>query len=156
MAITIETILRNKQRSEDMMRSVHDEARDNHAFYHGDQWGDKENKRKDMGRTSHVFNILPSYVLPVVNAVKQAPPSIRIQPLGMGAKQEWASLTASRIRMLGQQCQANRAYLHALEDACIGGIGVFRTIPKKIRMPVVREPAATPLRPARASRRPSQ
>lgn len=129
----IKTILTHRDRSATMMRACFDEFKDDLSFWAGDQWDGSEAAREDMGRQSIAFNNMPALVHPVVNAVKQAPPAIRIMPLSGGAKQEHAALIASRIRMLERDCKASRARLYALNMACIGGIGVFRSVPKIIR-----------------------
>lgn len=129
----IKTILLHRDRSLSMMSACFDESRDDLSFWAGDQWDGTEALRTAMGRQSIAFNNMPALVHPVVNAVKQAPPAIRIMPLGGGAKQEHAALIASRVRMLERDCKASRARLYALNMACIGGIGVFRSVPKSVR-----------------------
>lgn len=129
----LKTIQEMRQRAEGVLSSVHSEYRDDHKFYWGDQWSGQEGARKAAGRQSVVFNNCPALVHPVINAVKQAPPAIRILPLGNGATQEKAARVAARIRMIERECKASKARLYALTCAAIGGIGAWRSIPKKVR-----------------------
>lgn len=122
-----------KTRAEGVLAEVHAEYRDDCRFYWGDQWSGQEGARKLAGRQSVVFNRCPSLIHPVVNAVKQAPPAIRILPLGQGATKEAAAHVASRIRMIERECKASKARLFALQCAAIGGIGAWRSIPKNVR-----------------------
>jgi hypothetical protein len=129
----LQTIQEMRQRAEGVLSDVHVEFRADLKFYWGDQWNGQERERQLAGRQSVVFNNCPSLVHPVVNAVKQAPPAIRILPLGGGATQEKAARVAARIRMIERECKASKARLYALTCAAIGGIGVWRSIPKKVR-----------------------
>lgn len=122
-------IIRKLKASESMMQDCHDDSWKDLSFAAGDQF---DGDRKAQGRTSEVFNRIIGLVNPIVNAIKQAPPSIKINPLGPGAQASWAKFVASRIRMLEQQCRANKARLHALRCAVICGIGWWRTIPRTI------------------------
>lgn len=116
-----------------MMGDVFREYWDDRRFHGGDQWNGKEEERRTGGRQSVVFNRLPGLIHPLVNAVKQAPPAIRILPLGGAATVEKAARTAARIRILEAECRASRARLYALQCAGIGGVGVWRSIPKAVR-----------------------
>lgn len=122
-----------KKRSAGMMGDVFREYWSDRKFHAGDQWEGKEQTRLNGGRQSVVFNRLPGLIHPVVNAVKQAPPAILILPLGGGANTDKASRIAARIRILEKECRASRARLYALQCASIGGVGVWRTIPKNVR-----------------------
>lgn len=122
-----------KTRGKGVLSDVFSEYKDDSAFYWGDQWAGQEGARRLAGRQSVVFNRCPSLIHPVVNAVKQAPPAIRILPLGQGATKEAAAHVAARIRMIERECKASKARLYALQCAAIGGIGVWRSIPKMVR-----------------------
>lgn len=128
----VERIQRRLKESTDMMCMVHDEYHADESFANGAQWEDPQ-KRKNMGRTVEVFNRVPNLVNGVVNVVKQAPPAIKIIPLGEGAEQEYASIVASRIRAVEQQCSASKSRMHALKCAVKGGIGVWKTLPKSVK-----------------------
>lgn len=121
------------QASESMMTECYEEAKSDLSFWYGtSQWGGSEGSRAAMGRTSYVFNNMPSLTHPVTNAVRQAPPAIKVIPLGPGLTTEVCARAASRIRLLEAQCCATDARMHALNRAAISGIGGWRTIPKKI------------------------
>lgn len=121
------------QASESMMQEAYEDVRADLSFWYGSsQWGGQEAARDSAGRTSYVFNSIPSLTHPVTNAVRMAPPAIKVIPLGPGLTTEVCSRAASRIRLLEAQCNATDARMHALSRACIGGIGCWRTIPKYI------------------------
>lgn len=121
------------QASEAMMQDVYEDVRADLSFWYGSsQWGGQEGARAAAGRTSYVFNNMPSLTHPVTNAVRMAPPAIKVIPLGPGLTTEVCSRAASRIRLLEAQCNATDARMHALTRAAIGGIGGWRTIPKLI------------------------
>lgn len=122
-----------KTRGKGVLSDVFSEYKADSAFYWGDQWDGQEAARRRAGRQSVVFNRCPSLIHPVVNAVKQAPPAIRILPLGQGATKEAAAHVAARIRMIERDCKASKARIYALQCAAIGGIGVWRSIPKMVR-----------------------
>lgn len=128
----IRTMLDHLRRAQDVMQSVHEELRDDVLFAAGDQWMGTEGDRSARGETSYTFNRAPALINPVVNSIKQAPPAIRVIPLGGEATVEICTLTASRIRLLENQCNASRARMVALNSAVTGGFGCWRTIPKKI------------------------
>lgn len=122
-------IIAKLKASESMMQDCHDDAWKDLAFEAGDQF---DRDRKGEGRTNEVFNQIPGIVNPIVNAVKQAPPSIKINPLGPGAQMHWAKHVAARIRMTEQQCHANKARLYAFKKAVSCGIGWWRSVPRTI------------------------
>lgn len=93
----LKTIQEMRQRAEGVLSDVHAEYRADLKFYWGDQWNGQEGARQLAGRQSVVFNNCPSLVHPVINAVKQAPPAIRILPLGRGATQEKAARLAAEL-----------------------------------------------------------
>ncbi len=120
-------------RARENIRAVHDDVKNDRLFATGEsQWDNQEQARTSQGRTSYAFNFMPGLVDPVVNAIKQAPPAIRVTPLGGEATSDTCVLIASRIRLLEQQCRAARSRMHALKCAVEGGFGVWRTVPKLI------------------------
>lgn len=128
----IRTMLDHLRRAQSAMESVHEELRSDVLFAAGDQWMGSEADRAARGETAYVFNRCQALINPVVNGIKQAPPAIKVIPLGGEATAEICGLIASRIRLLENQCNASRARMLALQNAVTGGFGCWRTIPKKI------------------------
>lgn len=122
-------IIAKLRASEAMMKDCHEDAWKDLAFEAGNQFAED---RKGQGRTNEVFNQIPGLINPIVNAVRQAPPSIKINPLGPGAQMHWAKFVAGRIRMVEQQGHANTARLYAFDKAVSCGIGWWRSIPRMV------------------------
>ena len=117
-------------RGREKFQVIHDEFKEDRNFYGGDQWGDQAKKREDNGRQSFVYNVMPAFVRSVTNVAKQSPPGIKVDPVS-DATADTAKLRQGLIRSIEYQCDAQAAYLYALECAAQGGIGVWRIVPVK-------------------------
>lgn len=117
---------------------IHREYLDNIKFSYGygtDQWKEEVLAwRNAARRPAEQYNIVPSFIRPFTNIVKENPPSISIYPIADGANKKQAKLLAGFIRAIEYQNNAQRTYTTALTNAVRGGIGGWRVIPKKNRL----------------------
>ena len=118
--------------------SIHREYIDNIKFsyaYGTDQWKDDVlSYRNTAKRPSETYNIVPSFIRPFTNIIKENPPSVTIYPIAEGANKKQAKLLSGFIRAIEYQNNAQRTYTTALTNAVRGGIGGWRIIPKQNRL----------------------
>ena len=112
-------------RGRDALASIHKEYLDDQNFYAGDQWGAMGEARKSEGRESFVYNVQPAFVHSVTNVARMSPPGIKIDAIS-DATEEMASQRQGLVRAIEYECNAQAAYLYALECAAKGGIGWVR------------------------------
>lgn len=118
--------------------TIHREYIENIKFSYGygtDQWKqDVLSYRNSAKRPSETYNIVPSFIRPFTNIIKENPPSINIYPISEGANKKQAKLLSGFIRAIEYQNNAQRTYTTALTNAVRGGIGGWRIIPKMNRL----------------------
>lgn len=118
--------------------SIHREYIDNIKFSYGygtDQWKDDVlSFRNSSKRPAETYNIVPSFIRPFTNIIKENPPAINIYPIAEGANKKQAKLLSGFIRAIEYQNNAQRTYTTALTNAVRGGIGGWRIIPKMNRL----------------------
>ena len=122
---TLEDLKEQISRGRNALEAIHREYLDDQDFYAGNQWGGKENERRREGRSSFVYNVQPAFVHSVTNVARQAPPGIRIDAIS-DATEEMAKQRQGLVRAIEYECNAQAAYLYALECAAKGGIGWVR------------------------------
>lgn len=117
-AKTLEDLKKQVARGKSAMKSIHEESEEDENFYGGKQLkaGDKE---------GYVFNVLPAFVHAVTNVARQSPPGIKIDAIS-DATSEMARQRQGLVRAIEYECNAQQAYLYALEGAAKGGIGWVR------------------------------
>ncbi len=102
-----------------------------YEFAHGKQWDPGiEEQRRRAHRDCKVYPIVGGFVRPLVNAVRQAPPSISVYPVSADSDKSAARVLAGVIRHIEYTSNAQRAYTHALEQVAEGGLGAWRVTPK--------------------------
>jgi hypothetical protein len=116
-----------------------------YLFAHGkNQWDSEiEEQRRKSRRDCKTYNIVQGFIRPLVNAVKQAPPSIQLYPVSQNTNKQSANTLAGIIRHIEYCSNAQRAYTHALEQIAEGGMGAWRVTPatKKHKRTVYAEQA---------------
>lgn len=116
----------------DVMRMV----RENLRFSYGEpeaQWDAEALKARRGKRAIQQYNIVPGFIRPTINAVKEAPPEATVYPISDGATKQLAKHYAGALRAIQNQSNAPRTYIKALESAMRGSLGGWRITPKKIR-----------------------
>lgn len=102
-----------------------------YEFAHGKQWDSTiEEQRKRAHRDCKTYNVVPGFIRPLVNAVRQAPPSINVYPVSQDTNKQSARTLSGVIRHIEYTSNAQRAYTHALEQVAEGGLGAWRVTPK--------------------------
>jgi hypothetical protein len=109
----------------------HKKFEDDYLFAHGHkQWdADIEAQRRRSRRDCKTYNIVQGFIRPLVNAVKQAPPSIALYPVSPDTDKSSAKVIGGVIRHIEYCSNAQRAYTHALEQIAEGGLGAWRVTP---------------------------
>lgn len=91
-----------------------------------DPWPDKEKQaRREAQRPMGSFDLLNQYCNQVINEVRKNPREVKISPNGYGATAKLAEFRENRIRAIQYQCDAQAAYITALENAVQRGYGAF-------------------------------
>lgn len=105
---------------------------EDYLFAHGHkQWdADIESQRRRARRDCKTYPIVQGFIRPLVNAVKQAPPSITLYPVSQDTDKQSAKILGGVIRHIEYCSNAQRAYTHALEQIAEGGLGAWRVTPK--------------------------
>lgn len=105
---------------------------EDYLFAHGHkQWdADIESQRRRARRDCKTYPIVQGFIRPLVNAVKQAPPSITVYPVSQETDKSSAKIIGGVIRHIEYCSNAQRAYTHALEQIAEGGMGAWRVTPK--------------------------
>lgn len=124
-AKTLEDLKEQVARGRNALEAIHKEYLDDQDFYSGNQWGSKEQERTREGRSSFVYNVQPAFVHSVTNVARQSPPGIKIDAIS-DATEEMARQRQGLVRAIEYECNAQAAYLYALECAAKGGIGWVR------------------------------
>jgi hypothetical protein len=102
-----------------------------YQFAHGKQWDPEiEEQRRRAHRDCKTYNVVPGFIRPLVNAVRQAPPSINVYPVSQDTNKQSARTLSGIIRHIEYTSNAQRAYTHALEQVAEGGLGAWRVTPK--------------------------
>ncbi len=100
-----------------------------HKFRWGMQWDEwVELRRKQQGRPCLTINRIPGFLKHVMNALRQARPSIKVDPVADGADEEIAEIRQGVIRYIERISQAEIAYDTGFENMCIGGLGFIRIV----------------------------
>jgi len=121
-------------KAEEYWNTPHTKYTEDYEFAHGKQWDSEiEQVRTRAHRDCKVYNIVQGFIRPLVNAVRQAPPSINIYPVSQDADKSSARTLAGVIRHIEYTSNAQRAYTHALEQVAEGGLGAWRVTPKTIK-----------------------
>lgn len=111
-------------------------VRENLRFSYGEpeaQWDKQALDARRNKRAIQQYNIVPGFIRPTINAVKEAPPEATVFPISDGANKETAKLYAGALRAIQAKSNAPRTYIKAMESAMRGSLGGFRVTPKKIR-----------------------
>jgi hypothetical protein len=96
-------------------------------IYAGEQWEpEAKRERQSAGRPCLTINRLPQFVRQVTNEARLRPPAIRVAPQDSSADPNTAKTLTGLVRNIEAASQAEIAYVSALEDATICGIGHFR------------------------------
>jgi hypothetical protein len=96
-------------------------------MYAGDQWdANARRKRDEEGRPCLTMNRLPQFVRQVVNEARIRPPAIRVSPQDSRSDPDTAKTLTGLVRNIEAASQADVAYITALENAVVCGVGNFR------------------------------
>ncbi len=121
-------------KAENYWSNPHRKFTEHYEFAHGKQWADEiEQQRRRAHRDCKVYNIVQGFVRPLVNAVRQAPPSISVYPVSADTNKKSAKTLSGVIRHIEYCSNAQRAYTHALEQMAEGGLGAWRVTPKQVK-----------------------
>lgn len=129
--LTIDDCKELLEKAESFWSTPHATFKSDYLFAQGkNQWeSELEEKRRTAHRAVKTYNIVPGFIRPLVNAVKQAPPSISLYPASQDTDKESAKILGGVIRHIEYCSNAQRAYTHALEQVAEGGLGAWRVIP---------------------------
>jgi len=104
-----------------------DEARDDQRFYAGDQWlPDARLDRENANRPVITINRLPGFIHQVTNDIRKDTPAAKAVPSKDGASEEVAEIFNGMIRSIQDKSNAKAAYVQAVENACVTGLGAFK------------------------------
>lgn len=121
-------------KAENYWSNPHKQFEDHYEFAHGKQWASEiEDQRRRAHRDCKVYNIVQGFIRPLVNAVRQAPPSISVYPVSADTNKRSAKTLSGVIRHIEYCSNAQRAYTHALEQMAEGGLGAWRVTPKQVK-----------------------
>mgnify|MGYP003644926384 CR=1 FL=1 len=99
------------------------------AFRNLEQWDAKTKSDRDAGgRPALTIDKLNHPVRQVLNAQRQARPSIKVNPKTSGSAQETATILQGLIRHIEYDSQADVAYDWSFEQAATSGRGYFRIL----------------------------
>lgn len=134
--LAIEDLKKMRDDGKDYWSEIHR----NHKSYTAISYGTEDSQwdptvlqnRRSSNRPCQQYNIVPGFIRPTVNALKECPPEIAIYPISDATK-EAATLLGGRVRAIQYENNAARAYLAAMESAMRGGLGAWRITPRKIR-----------------------
>jgi hypothetical protein len=117
--------------AEEFWKPIHQDLTDDKEFAQlGKQWDDKTvNARKIEGLSSLVYNKFPALYKYIVNNVRANLPGIKVNPISDGANKNTAKVRDGIIKSIGHQSNAKSAYINALIDCVIGGIGGWKVTP---------------------------
>jgi len=129
--LTIDDCKELLEKAESFWSTPHATFKSDYLFAHGkNQWeSELEEKRRTAHRAVKTYNIVPGFIRPLVNAVRQSPPSISLYPASQDTDKESAKILGGVIRHIEYCSNAQRAYTHALEQVAEGGLGAWRVIP---------------------------
>lgn len=111
-------------------------VKENLRFSYGEpeaQWDKQALAARRGKRAVQQYNIVPGFIRPTINAVREAPPEATYYPVSDGATKQDAKYYAGALRAIQYHSNASRTYIQSTETAMRGGIGGFRVLPKKIR-----------------------
>lgn len=95
------------------------------------QWsGPTETTRRRAKRLVETYNVIPSFIRPITNTVREAPPSIDVRPVTNADKMQARALSGL-IRSIENESGAGQIYCQALENLCRGGLGAWRVVMSK-------------------------
>jgi len=133
-SVSIEKCKTLLQTAQDFWGTPHDAFRQDLAFANGEQWDETvKTLRLRMHRDCQTYNIVPGFIRPLTNAVKECPPGITVYPAGDGGNKDQAKALSGVIRAIEYTSNAGRAYAHALESSAEGGLGAWRVVPKTVK-----------------------
>lgn len=96
-------------------------------FYAGDQWDDREKrKRDDQMYPMIVLDEITQYVNQVVNDVRENKRGVKIEPEGYGATDKTADLLEGWVRGIEYKSNAQAAYITGFEGAVAGSYGFWK------------------------------
>lgn len=111
--------------------TIYNLAREDTEFYAGDQWpkGIKAQREADLSnpRPCLTINRLPQFHNQIVNAYRQSGMSMQAAPQET-EDEEVARIYKGLFRQIEKQSHAQVAYVKALSDGCIGGVGYIRAL----------------------------
>lgn len=120
----LEEIRENYDFDHDAFSSIREEGAEDIKFIANDPWPDKEKQaRRENQRPMVSCDLLNQYCNQVINEVRRNPREIKISPDGYGATAELAEFRENRIRAIQYKCDAQAAYITALENAVQRGYG---------------------------------
>jgi hypothetical protein len=106
-----------------------DNGRDDQRFYAGEQWNpDARQDRTESNRPVITINRLPGFIRQVTGDARKNTPAIKVAPAKDGASEEVAQIYNGLIRNIEVQSNAKAAYVQALENSCVTGLGSFQII----------------------------
>lgn len=100
-------------------------------FILNDGWPEAEKAlRRKSGSERPMISCdqLNQYTNLVINEVRQHPRQIKISPAGYGATAKLAEIRENRMRSIQYRCDAQAAYLAAMENACQRSYGYARVL----------------------------
>ena len=104
-----------------------DNGRDDQRFYAGEQWlPDAVSERTSQNRPIITINRIPGFVRQVTGDIRKDTPSIKIAPARGEASEEVADIFNGLIRNIENKSNTKAAYVQAVENASVTGLGAFR------------------------------
>ncbi len=98
-------------------------------FRTGDQWdGTIKLRREQQGRPCLTINRIPGFLKHVTNAMRQARPEIKVDPVGDGADEEIAEIRQGLIRHILVNSHYEVPADTSFEQMCTGGLGWMRIV----------------------------
>ena len=110
--------------------SVFNQYIDDQWFANGRQWDDKVKATRDsQGLSSLTYNQILSKVNYIVNNARGNTPAIKVNPVDNNADKNTAKIYDGIIKHIQYKYNAKHAYINALRDVVIGGIGAWKILP---------------------------
>lgn len=106
---------------------IHQAYVDDVKFTNGDQWDDRTKRIRDNeNRSTFVYNKLIANVKYITNNARMNLPSIKCNPVTDGADKNTAKVLDGIIKYIEYNSNAKNAYINALKNVVMGGLGAFR------------------------------
>jgi DNA-binding protein YbaB len=123
-------ILKRYHQAKEVWSSIFAQYVEDQRFANGDQWDPKVKKMRDeAGLSTLVYNTIESKIKYIVNNARANTPSIKCNPISGGASVNTAKVFDGIIKHIQYKYDAKHAYINALSNVVIGGIGAWKVLP---------------------------